>query len=179
MKNFFTFLFLIAGITTFSQKFISTRSNTSFYSEAPIEDIEAKNTKAKSILDLSNGEIVFSIPISSFVFDKSLMQEHFNEKYMESDKYPKATFKAKISGFDVNKEGIQKVKAKGELTIHGVGKEVDQIGEMTYSNGMISLNHSFKVALKDYKIKTPKLLWENIAEVVDVKIQFDFKAYEK
>jgi hypothetical protein len=164
---------------SFAQKYISTNSSTSFYSEAPVENIEALSTMGKSILDLGSGDIVFSIAISSFTFDKSLMQEHFNEKYMESDKYPKAIFKGKISGFDLNKEGVQKVQSSGELTIHGITKEINQQGEMTVHNGVITLNHSFAVAIKDYKIKVPKLLWQNIAEVIDIKLTFDYKPYEK
>ena len=178
MKYVLLSLLLITQYS-FSQKYLSSASDVSFYSKAPVEDIEAKSTKGKSILDLSTDNIVFSIPISSFEFEKSLMQEHFNEKYMESDKFPKAVFKGKISGFDINQEGVQKVESNGELTIHGVTKQISEIGEMSVQNGTITLNHSFKVAIKDYKIKVPKLLWQNIAEVIDIKLTFDYKPYEK
>lgn len=171
-------LFFISQLSI-GQKYVSTESMVSFYSEAPVENIEAKNTKAKSILDLSTGGIVFSIPISSFVFDKGLMQEHFNEKYMESDKYPKATFSGKILGFVLDKEGVQKVNGKGKLTIHGVEQEIEHSGEMTYHEGKITLNHFFEVAIKDYKIKIPKVLWQNIAEVIEVKLTFEYAPYEK
>ena len=164
---------------TLAQKYKSTQSTVSFYSEAPVENIEAINSKSKSILDLSTGGIVFSIPIKSFIFDKSLMQEHFNEKYLESDKYPKATFMGVITGFDISKEGAQKVKAKGKLNIHGVEREIHQLGEMSFMDNKVTLNHSFKIELKDYKIKIPKLLWQNIAEIVDVKIFFEYEPYEK
>jgi len=174
-------LFSLLLITqySFSQKYLSSASDVSFYSKAPVEDIEAKSTKGKSVLDLSTNEIVFSIPISSFEFEKSLMQEHFNEKYMESEKYPKATFKGKIVGFDTEDKGKQKVEARGKLIIHGVERSIDTAGEMTYIDGKITLNHSFKVALKDYKIEIPQLLWQNIAEVIDIKLTFDYKPYEK
>ena len=92
-------LLIFVGHCAFAQKYMSTESTVSFYSEAPLENIEAESTKGKSILDVGTNEIVFSVPISSFIFEKSLMQEHFNEKYMESDKYPKAIFKGKIFGF--------------------------------------------------------------------------------
>lgn len=179
MKKYTTTLLLLISISAFSQKYISTQTDVSFYSEAPVENIEAKNTKSKSIFDLNSGEIVISIPISSFVFDKSLMQEHFNEKYMESNKYPKATFNGKVLGFDVNKQGTQKVKAKGKLTIHGVEQEIEHSGELSLSEGKVTLNHAFEVALKDYKIKIPKVLWQNIAEVIEVKLTFEYAPYEK
>ena len=179
MKNYLILLLVLGSTAVFSQKYISDQSLVGFYSEAPVENIEAKSAKSKSIIDLTTNEIVFSVPISSFEFDKSLMQEHFNEKYMESDKYPKALFKGKISGFTKDKGGVQKVKAKGKLTIHGVTREIDQSGEMFYRDKKIILNHTFKVALKDYKIKVPKLLWQNIAEVIDVKLEFEYQPYEK
>ena len=98
---------------TFAQKFKSTASNVHFYSDAPVEDIEATNLDAQSALDLSTGEIVFSIPIKSFTFEKSLMQEHFNENYMESDKYPRAFFKGKVSNYHVGQPEFQNASAKG------------------------------------------------------------------
>lgn len=170
---------LLVNQLSLAQKYVSTQSTVSFYSKAPVEDIEAKSNKGKSIIDLSTNEIVFSIPITSFQFEKSLMQEHFNEKYMESDKYPQAIYKGKIEGFDIKKNGVQKVKAKGKLTIHEVEQSIETEGEMIISTGKITLNHSFKVVLKDHKIKIPKLLWQNIAEVVDVNITFDYKVHEK
>ena len=179
MKKHILFLILLNSLTGYSQKFISTSSEVNFFSSSPVEDIEAKNTKAKSIFDTETGNIVFVIPISSFKFDKSLMQEHFNEKYMESDKFPKATFKGKITGFDAKAEGAQKVNAKGKLIIHGVEKSIDAKGEMTFQNGEIVLRHEFKVTLKDYEIEIPQILWQNIAEIIDVKIAFDYKAHEK
>lgn len=179
MKKNIIFLLLTISLAGNSQKFVSSVSEVTFFSSSPVEDIEAKNKKAKSIFDSETGNIVFMIPISSFQFDKSLMQEHFNEKYMESDKYPKAAFKGKIIGFDSKMEGPQIVNAKGKLTIHGVEKSIDMQGEMTYKNGEIALNHEFKVALKDYKIEIPQILWQNIAEIIDVKITFDYKVHEK
>ncbi len=179
MKKHILSLLLLMSLTGFSQKYVSSQSEVTFFSTSPIEDIEAKNTGGKSVFNLSTGDIVFAIPISSFRFDKSLMEEHFNEKYMESDKYPKSVFKGKVTGFDIEKEGVQKVNVKGKVTIHGVEKPIDAEGEMSNNNGKIVINHSFKVALKDYKIKIPQLLWQNIAEVIDVKIIFTYKAYEK
>ena len=179
MNKYVIIIFVLISSSCYSQKYVSTKSLVEFFSEAPVENIEATNSKGKSIIDLETNEIVFSIPISSFEFEKSLMQEHFNEKYMESSKYPKAIYKGKIEDFDIDKSGVQIVKTKGKITIHGVEKDIEGEGEMTVNNGKISLSHSFHVTLKDHKIKIPQLLWQNVAEVIDVKINFDYEIYKK
>ena len=161
-----------------AQKYISEKSEVVFFSEAPMENIEAHNKNATSVFDASSGEIVFSVPIKSFQFEKSLMQEHFNENYMESDKFPKSTFKGKVSGFQ-NKEGIQKVSAEGSLLIHGVTKNVKVTGDMQVKEGKIFLNAKFPVSVAEYDIKIPKIVFYNIAEVVDVTLNFQYKPYEK
>src|SRR6478609_8036189 len=117
-------LFLIAGIAA-GQKFVVEKSQVSFFSDAAIEDITAENKKASSIFNSGTSEIVFSIPINEFQFAKTLMQEHFNEKYMESEKYPKATFQGKLVDFHPQIDGTQDVKAVGKLTIHGIAKDVE------------------------------------------------------
>src|SRR5687768_7648558 len=120
MKLILIILSIVISSETFSQKYQSEKSTIVFFSDAAIEDIKADNKKASSIFNSATGDIVFSVPISEFQFQKSLMQEHFNEKYMETDKYPKSTFQGKISGFDINAKSIQQANAKGKLTIHGV-----------------------------------------------------------
>jgi hypothetical protein len=83
---------VLFSVRSYSQKFTAEKSHVSFFSDAAIEDISAENTKASSIFNTATSEIVFSIPIKDFRFAKALMQEHFNEKYMDSEKFPKATF---------------------------------------------------------------------------------------
>ena len=124
-------LIVIVSVSTevFSQKYISEQNKVSFFSEAPMENIEAHSYKSKSMFDTGSKEIVFSIPIRTFEFEKSLMQEHFNENYMESGKYPRARFKGQVEDF-VMKEGTQSVLAKGDLEIHGVTKPVSVGGEI-------------------------------------------------
>lgn len=161
----------------FAQKFISDKNHISFYSKAPMEDIEAHTYKAKSIFDIETSEIVFSVPISTFQFQKSLMQEHFNEKYLESHKYPRARFIGKVVGFK-NASGKQTATAEGSLEIHGVTKKVSVEGEIEISSGQITIRSSFPVRVADYKIKIPKLVALNIAEVVDVKVEFIYVPYD-
>jgi len=159
-----------------AQKFITESSKISFYSEAPLEDIDAHNEKTTSIFDSDNGEIVFSIPIKDFTFKRSLMQEHFNERYMESEKYPKATFEGVIKGY-TRMAGKQEAVATGKMTIHGVTKQVEIKGEMEFSNGKVLMTSKFIVKLEDYDIKIPSILFQNIAEEIEVTVDLTYKKY--
>ncbi|MFZ6010736.1 MAG: YceI family protein [Bacteroidota bacterium] len=174
LSSIFIFLTLLCP-AVLAQKFKSEKSFVSFFSDAAIEDIAADNKRSSSIFDTASGDIVFSIPINEFQFQKSLMQEHFNEKYMESDKYPKATFSGKISGFNPATEGIQNAIAKGKLTIHGVTKDVEIPGTIENQVDKLLVKSKFIVKLADYKIAIPRLLWQNIAEQVEVTVDFVLK----
>ena len=158
-----------------AQKYVVDKSMISFFSHAAIEDISAKNEKIASIFNAATGEIVFQIPISEFKFAKSLMQEHFNEKYMESDKYPKASFQGVIAGYDASAQGAQQLKAKGKLTIHGVTKDVEIPGTLEKQGDKLALKTKFIVKLEDYNITRPQLLWKNIAEQVEVTTDISYK----
>jgi hypothetical protein len=170
-----TIAILTVASHAFGQKFVADKTYILFYSHATIEDITADNKKASSIFNAATGDIVFSIPINEFQFAKSLMQEHFNEKYMESDKFPKATFQGKIAGYDAAATGPQSLKATGKLTIHGVTKEVENPGTLEKQNDKLSMKTKFIVKLADYDIEIPQLLWQNIAEQVEVTGDFVYK----
>jgi hypothetical protein len=161
-----------------AQKFVSESSKVSFFSDAPMEDIEAHNDEGTSILIADNGQVAFSIPIRGFNFEKSLMQEHFNEKYLESDKYPNSTFKGRISGYNETVSGWQKATATGNLLIHGVTREVNVEGEINFANSGCILRAKFPVKLENYKIKIPKVVFYNIAEEVEVSVEFNYKNAE-
>ena len=158
-----------------AQKYKSSSSSIHFFSNAPVEDIEATNLDGQSAIDLATGEIVFSIPIKSFTFEKSLMQEHFNENYMESDTYPKATFKGKIIDFDIGNTSLQDANAKGILKIHGIEKEISVEGQLKIGDNSMELNAKFSVKLEDHKIKIPKIVFYNIAEIIAVTISFNYE----
>ena len=170
-------IILIFGICTsaLGQKYAAEKSFVSFFSKATIEDITAHNTKSQSIFNAATGEIVFVIPIQEFQFAKSLMKEHFNEKYMDTEKFPKSTFQGKITGFDIHATGEQQAKAVGKLTIHGVTKDIEIPGTLQIVNGKVMMKSSFIVKLDTYNITRPQLMWQNIAEQVEVKIEFTFK----
>ena len=168
-------ILLLFSNESMAQKYKSVSSSIHFFSDAPMEDIEATNLDGQSAIDLSTGEIVFSIPIKSFEFEKSLMQEHFNENYLESGKYPTATFQGKVTGFNKDAGGWQKAKAQGSMNIHGVSNELVADGEIMIEEGTIGIKSKFPIALEDYKIKIPKVVFYNIAEVVEVTITFTYE----
>ncbi len=167
-------LMAILPYVSVAQQYKSTESYIRFFSDAPLEDIEAVNEKGVSAFNVETGEIAFSIPIKGFQFAKSLMQEHFNENFMESDKYPRATFKGKISGYDQNKSGWQPGTANGTMNIHGVEKELKIDGELQISDGNVKIKSVFPVTVADYEIEIPKVVFYNIAEVVEVTINFEY-----
>lgn len=177
MIKFASVIFLLTALCSYAlgQKYVLEKSSVSFFSKAAIEDIYAENTKTPGIFNEASGDIAFSIPINAFQFKKSLMQEHFNEKYLESDKYPKSTFQGKVNGFLNSDAGIQSVKATGKLTIHGVTKEAEIPGTIEINGGKLIMKSKFIVKLEDYNVKIPQLMWQNIAEQVEVTVDFTFK----
>ena len=145
----------------------ATDGEISFFSEAPVENISAINKDVKALINAKNAEVAFIVTNVGFKFEKPLMEEHFNENYMESHKYKVSVFKGKIvDEVDFTKDGTYEVTAKGALDIHGVTVEREIKGTLTISNGKINLTTEFDVALKDHKIKIPSVVVKNIAEVV-------------
>ena len=174
-KYFFWVLFIGMALHTSAQKYVLEKSLVIFYSEAAIENITAKNSKTSSVLNTETSEVAFSVPIREFQFAKKLMQEHYNEKYMESEKFPKSTFAGKIAGFNSAAKGVQQVKANGKLTIHGVTTTLEIPGTAEVQGDRIVLKSKFMVKLADYNIKIPQLMWQNIAEQVEVTVDFTYK----
>ena len=178
-KSFIIVLLAAYWIPVHAQKFTTEKTSVVFYSHASIEDIKATNLKTSGLFDAGTGDIAFVVPVNEFQFAKSLMQEHFNEKYMETEKYPRSTFQGKITGYDPSATGEQKVVAKGKLTIHGVTQTVEIPGTIAKQGDGLMMNSVFVVKLEDYKIQIPKLLWQNIAEQVEVTLNFSFKPNNK
>jgi YceI-like domain len=175
MKKIISTLFLISCLQCFaqSQVFFTKNGLVSFYSSAPIENIKADNNQVISIINTASGEMQFSLLVKAFHFKKSLMEEHFNENYMESKKYPKATFKGRITDLaKVNfaTDGTYSVAVSGDLTIHGVTNKINAAGTITVKGGAISAHSKFPVRLADHKIEIPKIVRDNIAKVVEVTV---------
>lgn len=156
--------------------FTAKSSNVHFFSEAPLENIEATNEKAQSILNVTTKKIAVIIPIVEFHFEKPLMEEHFNENYMESHKYKVASFSGIINeNIDITKDGEWEVTATGKLNIHGVEQDRTLNGKLTRKGNVITLQSKFQVKLVDHKIEIPKMVIENIAEIIDVTVNIEFQ----
>ncbi len=175
------FILFVLVVTGNAQSVFSCKEGqVSFFSEALLENIEAHSTGVNSFLNVSTKEVAFIIPIRGFKFAKSLMQEHFNEKFMESDKYPNATFSGKINeAVEFSKDGTYTTTSIGKLKIHGVEKEVTLSGTLVVIKKEIKLSSEFYVAIKDYNITIPKLLFQNIADTVLVKMNVNYIPYQK
>ena len=143
-------------------------SKIEFYSYAPLEDITAINTESIGAIDLSTSEFLIKIPVSAFEFPNKLMQKHFNDSYLETDKYPECIFRGKISDN----------KAHGEITLHGQSKKLSVPITFNQTSDKIEIKTEFNIILDDFKIKVPRLLFQNIAEDIDVKVESIFSKYK-
>lgn len=172
---------LMLGLTSvYAQKFISKTGHIAFYASTPIEEIEAHNHQSASILDASTGDIQFSLLNNSFAFKNALMQEHFNENYMESEKFPKSTFKGKvtnISTVNIKKDGVYNVEVTGDLTIHGVTKNKTIPGTVEIKNGIPEAKAKFKVTPQEFNIQIPDLVKEKIAKEIEITMDIPYSAY--
>jgi polyisoprenoid-binding protein YceI len=182
--NSIVLLFFVFGIFSASAqtKYFSRNGNISFYSSAPLEEIEARNTSANSVMDVSTGQIEFAVLMKAFGFQKALMEEHFNENYIESSKYPKSTFKGKIeniSQVDFSKDGKYMVTVSGQLTIHGVTKDVSTPGVIEIANGEVNASSEFKILIEDYKIEIPNLVKDKVAREVKITVNIPYQKLTK
>lgn len=162
-----------------AQKYIAKTGHVWFYSYTPMEVIEAHNRQVVSILDVSNGDILFNLLNKSFEFKVALMQEHFNENYMETTKFPKSTFKGKITNLDkidFKKDGTYAAEVTGDLTIHGVTKNVTTTGSIEVVNGIVTAKAKFKVIPKEYGIQIPQLVENKIAKDMEVTVDIPYAA---
>jgi hypothetical protein len=180
MKKILALIFLsTSGIAAFSQTVYMTRSGQiSFFSKTPMENIEGTNNEVTSMLDAGKGDLVFAVLIKSFRFEKALMEEHFNENYMESTTYPKATFQGKImnaSTINFTKDGSYPATVEGDLTMHGVKQRQTASGTISVSKGKISAVSTFTIKLADYKIERPSLVADKISETIEIRVNCQYE----
>lgn len=173
-------IIMIATIALNAQgKFYAKTAIVSFNASTPLEDIDAQTNTGTIILDTQTGKLESSVLIKAFQFKRALMQEHFNENYMESSKYPKAVFKGEITNLsEVNfkKDGSYTVKAKGIMDMHGVKKEMTSEGTLTISGKELKIiNSSFIIKCADYDIKIPSVVADKVAKEVKVKFSADLQ----
>jgi polyisoprenoid-binding protein YceI len=172
-KSFLIILLFIFSGSLFAQKFITKNGFIQFYSETPVETIEADNRSVNAAYDYESGIFVFKVLMKSFEFEKALMQEHFNENYVESDKFPNATFRGQIvnnSDIDLTESGEVAVSVKGQLTIHGVTQTIEEKGSMNIDGNNVHAKATFIVKPSDFDIKIPGAVVKNIAEEIEVRV---------
>jgi hypothetical protein len=177
-------ILLVAGIVAANmvnaQIYMGKTCVTHFFSKTSMKDIEASSNTAKPVLDAASGSFQMRIQNSSFKFESSFMQEHFNENYMESEKYPYSTFKGKINEkVDYTKDGTYNVTCAGTMDMHGTIQQVTMPGTLTIKGKEITIVSKFKIKPADYKIKVPSLYVKEIAEEIDVDITTAMAPYEK
>jgi len=164
-------LFLLFSSQIFAQQFLSKDGRVTFFSKAPIEDIQALNTKLSAVIDLSTGEFAFQLKIQDFIFPNSLMQEHFNESYLESHLFPLSNFVGFIEPIsELKLKQNQTLKVNGTMLIHGVSKDLQMSVSLQYLNNELILYSTFDIELADFEIDIPKLMMYKIAEVVQVRV---------
>jgi polyisoprenoid-binding protein YceI len=182
MKRLF-FIILLLGLflSVNAQKYMTKNGYIGFFSGTPVEDIKADNNQVASVIDISTGEVVFQVLIKSFKFGKALMEEHFNENYMETEKFPKSTFKGKITNLttvDFSKPGQYDVTVEGDLNIHDVTNKISVKGSINVVSGGINANSKFTIIPEEYKINIPGVVRNNIAKAIEVTVTMKYTPVE-
>jgi hypothetical protein len=154
-----------------------SKGNISFSSDAPLELITAGSKELRGLIETEKKQFAFSVKVQSFKgFNSGFQKDHFNENYLESNKYPEATFSGKIiEDIDFTKNNTLTVRAKGVLTVHGVPKERIIKSDMTIKNGVISIKSNFTVLLADHNIPIPKVVHEKLASEIKVEVNSELK----
>lgn len=182
-----TKIIILIGLFTFttaftlkmeSGKYLTKNGKMSFFSSTGIEDITAENNKVSSVLDSKTGKIVIEVLIKSFRFKKPLMEEHFNENYMESTKYPKSKFDGKIdnlSAVNFSKDGTYKTTISGNLTIKDKTNPIKTDATITVKGGKLNGNTKFKIVLADYNITIPSVVKDKIKKEMEITADLDYE----
>lgn len=165
-------IYLLFSTQVLAQQFYTNKGKISFFSEAPLEDISAVNENVSAIIDSQTGGFAFRVKIVEFTFPNSLMQEHFNESYLESEKYPLSTFTGVIDDFsDLDLSNEQNLVVNGSLSMHGISKVAQMKANAKMINDELHISSTFDVALKDYDIDIPKIMIYKIAETIAVTVE--------
>ncbi len=175
VRSYFLVFFLLIGPLSWGQTnsiYIINKGTVRFYSEAKQELISASSDQIKGAIDMSKKSFLFKIGIASFIgFNNPLQREHFNENYMETDRYPEATYSGKIiEDVDVSKNGEYDVRSKGKLKIHGIERERIIKAHITCKNGMIKIECNFIVPLAEHDIKIPRIVMDKLAPDINVTV---------
>lgn len=165
-------ILLISCISGNGQPYLTRTGFVGFYSKTALEDIVAENNQAFAVIDTAKSSIAFALLAKGFIFRKELMQEHFNENYAESDKFPKAEFNGSYSCVrPMNKEGVYPITVKGNLRFHGVTQSIEEPGTIEIKSGSILGNSTFHLKPEDFGISIPAIVRDKISKEMDVKVQ--------
>jgi len=177
MKKYYLLAFLFASLNISAQKYVTKSGVIKFSSDAPLEKIEGVNNNVMSAIDVSKQIIVVKVLVKSFRFEKALLEEHFNENYMESDDFPNSTFKGNfVDTPNMDTDKIQKLKIKGILNIHGVKKNISTDVNLKVEGDTVKVEGEFNVKLKDFDIDIPSAVTGKISEKLMVSFNFKLKA---
>jgi polyisoprenoid-binding protein YceI len=162
-----------------TEKLVSKNGQINFYSHTDIEDISADNFTVVSTLNLNTGETVFSVSMQGFEFEKSLMQKHYNSpKFLDTKKFPKSKFKGRITNLediDFSKNGTYKAEVSGELSLHGITKDMIESGTILVQDGTIVIDATMQIVLADFDVTFVKgKPSKNIAKTIDISIKSEF-----
>lgn len=177
LKKLFIAILLFASVSAIGQgKFIAKNAYISFYSSTPLENILGESNEAVTIVNAESGEIAFQALMTTFHFKRALMEEHFNENYMESTKFPKAKFNGKIEGFtkDMLNAPIANIKITGVLNVHGVEKTITVPGTLGLENGKLVGTSKFKVTPEEYGITIPSLVRDKIGKEMEITVKANY-----
>lgn len=182
-KVMFGFIALMMTMSVSAQKFYTKDADVSFDANSPLEKIEGKTNKGTVVIDAASGKLEAAVLVKGFHFEKALMEEHFNENYMESGKFPKAVFAGSIANFNtvnLKKDGNYPVTVKGNLTMHGVTKPVEANGNLTVKGGAITnAKAAFKVSMSDFNISIPSAVRDKIAKEAKIDINCALQSLNK
>ena len=175
MKKITTLCFLFIGTVMFAQKYYTKTGTTTFKaSVSTFEPIEAINKSTSVLLKTDTGDLASLLFVSAFRFKVALMEEHFNENYMDSKTYPKATFRGNLKGFQLSKIAEEKkYPLSGTLTIRGVSKQINTIAIFTQKNNTLYLNANFSITPEDFNIKIPAIVSKKIAKKIMINLQYE------
>lgn len=178
-KQIFLLVMCLISATGFTQNRYFTKSgNIVFNAGTMLEDIEGVTNTSSSVFDANTGQIEFAVLIKGFEFKRALMQEHFNENYLESDKFPRSIFKGRITNIEeVNfqKDGTYPVMVNGSLEIHGVTKQIETRGTIKVAGESVLANTDFNVILSDYNITIPGLVKDKVSKTAAIKVNCNYK----
>ena len=163
--------FVSASILFAQDKYFTKSGRINFVSKAPMENIDGNHKSVTCVLDTKTGNMQFAVLMKGFEFEKALMQEHFNENYVESHKFPKAEFKGQVvNNADINyaKDGTYPAKVKGTLTMHGATRDVETTGNVVVKSGKLQAGAEFTILLSDYRIEIPNVVKDNISNTVKI-----------